>query len=210
MLKKILIVSDDPEFANALSWSWRRAGCVPEYDCVQVAEAGGSTNCVAVLDGARALLRLSGGIPLAIAVTADEPLPEVAGATRRVVQVIRRAGWAEIAAALALESVLHEQATQRVKELESQLRESERLIALGKIISEAQHGLANALTGVLGHSELLLMEPGADDEVRRKVTIIHAMSMKIYEVLRQLSDTDREMQMAEHKRSSKAFGVVSR
>ena len=211
MFTKALIVSDDPGFANALSWSWRHAGCVPEYEFVPLAEAAArATICVAVVDGPQALLRLSGGAALAIVVTADDPLPEVEGAMGRVVRIIRREGWADIAAALALESVLREQAMQRVNELENQLRDTERFTALGKIISEAQHGLANALTGLLGHTELLLMDSGLGDESRRKVTIVQAMSMKIYEVLQRLSETDREIRMVEHKRSRKVAGVVSR
>jgi hypothetical protein len=54
------------------------------------------------------------------------------------------------------------------------------------------------------------MDSGLGDESRRKVTIVQAMSMKIYEVLQRLSETDREIRMVEHKRSRKVAGVVSR
>lgn len=69
------------------------------------------------------------------------------------------------------------------------------------MIAETRHGLGNALTSVLGHSELLLLEPdtGLRDDARTQLQTIHAMSMKMLETLRRLSSLDMEMQAAEQQ-----------
>lgn len=154
-----------------------------------------------VTDDPEALARLSGEVLLAIAITDDEPLVDVDGATRRMVQIRRGASWADHAAVLAHETMLRVEALRHIAEVEQRLRESERFAALGRFISEARHGLGNALTGLLGNSELLLldMDAGLRDEVRAQLETIHEMSLKIHETLQRLSSLDMEMQVAERQ-----------
>jgi len=61
--------------------------------------------------------------------------------------------------------------------------------------------LGNALTGVLGHSELLLLEAGKgiEGETRAQVETIRRMTLKIQETFRRLSALDMEMRMAERQ-----------
>lgn len=198
----ILVVSDDSEFVNSLVQSWNRLRNVPEFTVSGVqGSAKLAESAVAVTDGPEALARLSGDVLLAIAITGDEPLPDVGGAARRVVQIRRSAGWADHAAALAHETMLRVEALQHVVEVERRLRESERFAALGRFISESRHGLGNALTSVLGNSELLMMDLNTElrDEVRGQLETIHTMSLKIHETLQRLSSLDMEMQVAERQ-----------
>ena len=198
----VLIVSEDAEFANALVQSWQRSSCTPEF-AVSSASAAPEfpESTVAVIDGLEMLAHWPGEVPLAIAVTRDEPLPQVATGVRRVVQIRRSTGWADVAAALASETVLRMGALQRVMNVEHQLRESERFAALGRFIAGVRHALGNALTCVLGNSELVLLETGSGlrDEVRGQLETIHAMSLKIHETLQRLSSLDMEMQMTERQ-----------
>jgi signal transduction histidine kinase len=196
--EKVSIVSDDPEFAAALLRSWQSARSVPEFEIVSTATPGESPlSCVAVLDGAKAFLLRAEAGSLVIAVGNGEPIPELVPRERRIVHLRRSDEWAEFAAALSLECVLHKRAMRQVSELEKQLCSPERFSAMGRFIAAQQHELANALTSVLGHSELLMTQPDLQDDVRRKVETIHAMSMRIYEVLQQLASLNREMQRTE-------------
>jgi signal transduction histidine kinase len=104
------------------------------------------------------------------------------------VQLRRGEGWAELAAALAQESALRAEAEGRLQELEH-------LAALGRYISEARHGLGNALTSVLGNSELLLTDDRLElaGDVRGQLEIIHQMSMRILRTLQGLASLDVEM-----------------
>lgn len=201
MEKKVLIVSDDPEFVNSLVLVWPGSSCIPEF---QLCGTRGNCDCsqssIAVLDGPEGLANLTAEVSLAIAITGDEPLPEAGVAGRQAVQIRRRTGWAEVAAALAQEAFLRANALQRVAELEHRLMESERLVALGSFIDNARHGLGNALTSVLGNSELLLeSELGLQQQVRGQLETIHAMSLKIYETLQGLSSLKTASQAAEQK-----------
>jgi signal transduction histidine kinase len=112
-----------------------------------------------------------------------------------VVRIKRSEGRAEVAAALAQETMLHAEALRRVVEAEKRLRELERFAVLGRFISEQRHGLGNALTSVLGHSELLLMDPGRElrGEVRKQLEVIHEMSLKMFEMVQSLSSLEVEM-----------------
>jgi signal transduction histidine kinase len=212
---RVLIVSDDAEFVKSLVQSWQRRSGAPEYAVSRSHGAAESAeSSVVIMDGLEGLSHLSEKVLLAIAVTAEEPK---AGIVPRVVQIRRSAdpadtGWADIAAMLAFETVLRAGAVQRVGEVEHQLRESERFAALGHFISDARHGLGNALTSVLGNSELVLMDSDSElgGAVRGQLETIHAMSLKIHETLRRLSSLDSELQVAERQAEREALLVLAK
>ena len=135
----------------------------------------------------------------------EEALPEADGRLRvvRVRAEFTRTGswgWAEYAAALAQETMLRLEAQAQMAEVKQRLREMERFAALGRFIVEARHGLGNALTGVLGHSELLLLEDeGMRGEVRAQLETIHAMSLKMHETFHRLSSLEMELRAAERQ-----------
>ncbi len=210
MREKVLIVSEDPEFIAALLRSWQGAGSVPEYQVVEPdAPCEWQVSCVAVLDGAKLPSRLPADIPMVITVTGGELTPVSVEADRRIVRLQRDTGWTEIAAALALECVLREQALQRGDELEERLSRTERFSALGRFIAGHQHDMANALTGLMGHAELLMTERDISQEVRHKVGTIHAMSLRIHDVLQKLSSLDRDLRVAERQATKKKLDEPS-
>ncbi len=192
---RILIVSDDPEFVNSLMQSWRRLHYVPEFTVSNHGPAELPDSAVAVADGAAALASLTGQALLAIVITAEQPRTEIASSQTRLVQIRRAEGWADLAAALAQEAMLRVKAVQQAVDAERRLNESEHFAAIGRFIVEARHGLANALTSVLGNSELVLLDSGAElgAEVRGQLETIHAMSLRMHETLQRLSSLDIEM-----------------
>ncbi len=197
MQKKLLVVSEDPGFSDALLQSWQQSGSTPEFEVVKPSATGNWPVCsVAVLDGVELASRLVGETSLAIAVTSNEAMPESTGAAQRIVHLGRCPGWAEVAAALALESLRRAQATQQIEEMKSQLCGLERFSTLGRFFAGEQHDLANALTSVMGHTELLLTQGGIPEDVRKKMGTVHAMSLRIHDVLQRLSALDRELQLA--------------
>jgi signal transduction histidine kinase len=204
---RIVVVSNDRDFVNAVMQSERRLGCVPEFSVARPEAAADFARCaVLVTDAPEVLPRLEAEVVLAIAVTSGEPQPEVRSGLR-IVQLRRNEGWADhgwadFAALLAQETLLRLEAQAEAAEARQQLREFERLAALGRFIVEARHGLGNALTGVLGHSELLLLENGTGlpADVRAQLEIIHAMSLKMHETFHRLSSLEMELRLAENDR----------
>lgn len=70
----------------------------------------------------------------------------------------------------------------------------EREAALGRYMLEMRHSFNNALTSVLGNSELLLLEPGAlSDQTRDQVETIHTMALRLCEVMQRFSSLENEM-----------------
>jgi signal transduction histidine kinase len=197
---RILIVSDDREFVSSLVRSWQGLRYSPEF-MVASAEAAGEFAEIAVVlsDGLAGLPNLAAGVALAIAITDGDALPAMKSGLC-VVQIQRVPGWANHAAALAQETLLRLESQAVVKELKQRLRESEHFAALGRFIVEARHGLGNALTGVIGHSELLLLETGPlGGPARAQLETIHAMSLRMNETFHRLSSLEQELQIAERQ-----------
>jgi signal transduction histidine kinase len=192
---RILVISNDAEFVNSLVQSWCHQSYEPEFTVANHDTEEFPDSAVVVADGPAALARMTGRVLLAIVVTADQTSPAIESSSLRLVQIRRGEGWPDLAAALAQEAMLRVKAVEQVVEVERRLGESEHFAAIGRFIVDARHGLANALTSVLGNSELVLLDSNAGlrDEVRGQLETIHAMSLRMHETLQRLSSLDMEM-----------------
>jgi signal transduction histidine kinase len=92
------------------------------------------------------------------------------------------------------------EAVRRVR-AEARARAAERLCAtlerealLGRYMLEMRHGLNNALTSLLGNSDLLLNKPGElSENAREQIETIRNMTLRIHEVLQRFSSLEKEM-----------------
>jgi PAS domain S-box-containing protein len=71
------------------------------------------------------------------------------------------------------------------KRLEQQLMQSEKLAAIGQMVSGVAHELNNPLTAILGVSDLLLERTG-EDSSRRQLQLIHKQARKAAELVQGL------------------------
>ncbi|MGH9578848.1 MAG: hypothetical protein ACRD3R_15530, partial [Terriglobales bacterium] len=103
-------------------------------------------------------------------------------------------GWAELLILLCREALRRSEAQFRAQRAEQEAVEVRRHATLGRYMLEMRHSLSNALTSVLGHSELMLLEPGAlTAPLRDQLDTIHNMALRIHEVLQRFSSLDTEM-----------------
>jgi len=80
----------------------------------------------------------------------------------------------------------------------------EREASLGRYMLEVRHNLNNALTSVLGNSDLILLD--ADQlpaSLRSQVETIRNMGMRMNEILHRFSSLQKEMLLIEQQSGSK-------
>ena len=102
---------------------------------------------------------------------------------------------------LAGEIVKRIQAVDRLRAADEALAASESSALLGRYITEMRHTINNALTSVMGNSELLLFEPGAFSAPHRsQIETIRTMSVRIHEIMQRLASLETEMKWMEKQK----------
>ncbi len=99
-----------------------------------------------------------------------------------------------------------EDITERSK-LEDQLRQSQKLEALGRLAGGVAHDFNNLLTAIGGYSEMLQGEVDEDDPLRCRIDGIHEASMRAASLTRQLLAFSRKQIL--HAEALDLNGVVS-
>jgi len=102
--------------------------------------------------------------------------------------------WLATLGLAAGEAVHRSRAECRARESELACSTLERQAMLGRYMVEMRHTLNNALTSVLGNSDLLLLEPGSfSAHTRSQIETIRNMSLRIHEVMQRFSSLEKEM-----------------
>jgi signal transduction histidine kinase len=95
---------------------------------------------------------------------------------------------------VASEIVKRLKAEDRAQCAEQALVASESSALLGRYIVEMRHTINNALTSVMGNSELLLFEPGGlSAHQRNQIETVRTMSVRIHEIMQRLASLELEM-----------------
>jgi hypothetical protein len=78
---------------------------------------------------------------------------------------------------------------------------------------EMRHSMSDALTSVLGNSDLLLLEPGSfSAQSRAQIETIRNMTLRIHEIMQRFSSLEKEMAVVAQQAkqdSAKAFAAVA-
>lgn len=102
--------------------------------------------------------------------------------------------WLETLVIAAGEAVHRARAESRARSAELACSTLERQAMLGRYMLEMRHNLNNALTSVLGNSDLLLLEPGSlSAQTRAQIETIRNMALRIHEILQRFSSLEKEM-----------------
>ncbi len=102
--------------------------------------------------------------------------------------------WLETLVIAASEAVHRSRAESRVRSAEQSCAALERHATLGRYMLEMRHNLNNALTSVLGNSDLLLLEPGSlSAQTRAQIETIRNMTLRIHEIMQRFSSLEKEM-----------------
>jgi signal transduction histidine kinase len=102
--------------------------------------------------------------------------------------------WLDTLILSAGEALLRAGAEARARAAEEACSILERQAMLGRYMLEMRHGLNNALTSLLGNSDLLLIEPGSlSAQARSQIETIRNMTLRIHEVMQRFSSLEKEM-----------------
>lgn len=121
--------------------------------------------------------------------------------------------WLETLVLAASEAVHRSRSESRARVAEAACATLDRQATLGRYMLEMRHNLNNALTSVLGNSDLLLLEPGSlSAQTRAQIETIRNMTLRIHEIMQRFSSLEKEMnvvaQQAEQD-SGKSYAAVA-
>ena len=213
----IAIISDEEGFASAITKRWQSEREVPSFYLLRSNSSERLDTAsfdVAVLghidsDALHRVIealersgkpvifvsRMNGHSPRGINLTA---LPEVEE-------------WPDLVLALAKQILLRQRADGEVNQLASLNSKLEQQASLGRYMVEMRHNFNNALTSILGNSDLILLDQEElPPAVRSQVETIRNMGMRMNEIMQRFSSLQKEMQLMEQqslKRAAKAAGV---
>lgn len=219
----VLVLSADAEFARAVLARWQTERNVPAFALVSsrvwngVATAAFDLAIVGPLEDAAApaLQTLEQtGKPVICLCASAAAAQIIRQKLPRVLALWQHEAWLETVVLLGGECLRRVEARKRAEQAEQAAVLNQRHAALGRYMLEMRHGLNNALTSVLGNSELLLLEPGAfSAPVREQIEIIRNMGLRMHEIIQRFSSLENEMRVAEERGSrpvppAKAFAIA--
>jgi hypothetical protein len=205
----VLIVSDDTDFARAVVARWQAERHVPEitlatsdlwhpssgigHDLVIVGPVRdrNSSPILASLDADPATA--------VVCVVSDEKeAAEKRARHLHAVVIAKRDGWTETLIHLAGEALRRVDAVNRAQRAQRIAQESQRHATLGRYMLEMRPGVNDALTSVIGNADLLLFDSGQlSAECREQIRTIHAMALRLNEVMQRFSSLAAEMRAGE-------------
>jgi signal transduction histidine kinase len=112
----------------------------------------------------------------------------------RVTVVPRHDAWTDTLVLLGAELLRRACDASRLQRLEEKSRMDEVHAALGRYMLEMRHNFNNALTSVLGNSELLLLDAAALNEcMREQLDTVHSMTLRLHEMMQRFTSLETEM-----------------
>lgn len=203
----VLIISDDPEFSHVVTGRWQSERSLPAFTLM-------STEVSLDFDPESFQLAIAGAVrPQALSVV----LEAMEAAGKRVLFVSEDAGtlqtvrdrwpaalafqktdenWIDTLIPLAREALQRANAEARAGRAEQANANLQSQATLGRYMLDMRHSLNNALTSVLGNSELLLLEPGTlSSGVRSQIETIRHMALRMHEILQRFSSLEKELKV---------------
>jgi signal transduction histidine kinase len=207
----VLIASDECEFPNAITTSWLREGNPPGFvvsSGSEFAEESFDLAIVGALNGSADFL-------LSNLCRTGKPVIQVTrvnGGVHRpaVISVPEIQGWPELVVAVGKQILQRAEADLEVARLSQLGAQLESMAALGRYIIEMRHNLNNALTSILGNSDLILLdEERLPSVTRAQIETIRNMGLRLNEIMARLTSLQKEMQLVEQQKKAAARSPAS-
>lgn len=200
----VLIISDDVEFSRRITARWQMERNVPTFTLLSgelwPRFAADVFDVAIVGQLRRDLLSVvleplhSTGQPI-FCLCHDAATAQLVRDRWPRVTILRPSEhWLETLVLAAAEAVHRSRADSRARSMELSCVTLQREATLGRYMLEMRHNMNNALTSVLGNSDLLLLEPGSfSAQTRSQIETIRNMTLRIHEIMQRFSSLEKEM-----------------
>ncbi|MGA9798967.1 MAG: hypothetical protein WBQ68_08140 [Terriglobales bacterium] len=208
----VLIISDDADFSRAVMDRWQGERNAPAFTLMSgdiCRDLDGDGFDMAVVGAVRSDI-----LPAALKALepAGNPVLFVSNGVSKIRQMQPRVsvlqqqeGWLDTLVLLSTEILRHRETLARAQRAEQSVKTLERQAALGRYMLDVRHTLNNALTSVLGNSELLLLEPGSLSVASRsQIETIRNMAVRMHEILHRFSSIEKELNAVEQQAENEA------
>ena len=200
----VLIISDDVEFSRRITARWQMERNVPTFTLLSgdlwPRFAADVFDVAIVGQLRRDLLSVvleplhSTGQPVFCLCQDAATAQLVRDRWPRVTILRPTEHWLETLVLAAAEAVHRSRAESRARTVELSCVTLQREATLGRYMLEMRHNMNNALTSVLGNSDLLLLEPGSfSAQTRSQIETIRNMTLRIHEIMQRFSSLEKEM-----------------
>ncbi len=219
----VLVISDEVDFSRRVTARWQMERNVPTFTLLSgdlwPRFAADVFDVAIVGDLRRDLLSVvleplhSTGQPI-FCVCQDAATAQLVRDRWPRVAILRTSEhWLETLVIAASEAVHRSRSESRARAAETACATLDRQATLGRYMLEMRHNMNNALTSVLGNSDLLLLEPGSlSAQTRAQIETIRNMTLRIHEIMQRFSSLEKEMnvvaQQAEQD-SGKSYAAVA-
>lgn len=191
----ILIISEQPEFIRAISTRWRQERKAPALLFNDV-QPGRFDLAIVGHDQISESLQRTGAPIIHVSQTRDT--------SAAVLSIPEFDGWPDLVIAVAKQILEYQALASELASLSESKSQLEGEAALGRYVLEMRHNLNNAITSILGNSELMLMDAeNVPPSVRLQVETIRNMGMRMNEILQRFTSLQKEMLLGEQQRRRK-------
>lgn len=215
----VLILTSNTSVAEEIVTFWRTQRWFPSFTIAGHDWAKSATSApyslivVATVpkgNGPGALAQLQeSSVPVLLICEEDRQAENMATAFPQFTIMRKRQHWLETLVVIGGEMLKRCAAQQRVLRSEEQSHAHKRYSTLGKCMLEMRHDFNNCLTSVLGNAELLLLQSERlQPEGRDQLETIHAMAMRMHEMMQRFSSLESELHFAERASQAETRSVM--
>jgi signal transduction histidine kinase len=211
----VLIIADNADFARTITARWQAERLVPVFtlmtgDLCPGVNAGVFDMAIVgdvrpgVLPSVLTILESTNKPVLFVARDAHMAATVRETHTRTLV-LCQHEGVLDALILVASEALLGAEALARARRAEQNAARQEGQATLGRYMLEMRHTLNDALTSMLGNSELLLAEPGAlSAKSREQLETIRHMAIRMHEIWQRFSSLETELHYVEKQAAREA------
>ena len=209
----VLIISDDADFSRVVLDRWQGKRNAPAFTLMSsdvCRDLAGDGFDMAIVGAVRpevlsAVFNSLGpaGNPV---IFVRQQSTEDGGQLPPNITVLRQQeGWLDALVLISSEILRHGETRARAHRAEEAGKALQRQAALGRYMLEVRHTLNNALTSVMGNSELLLLEPQSLSAASRsQIETIRNMGVRMHEILQRFSSIEKELNAVEQQAENEA------